>query len=92
MSASAEPGRKAPYACDLRWRIVWQRFGKGLGYAQIAENLNISIGTAYNICRLFEDTGSVDPRPLTQPGRLLSDHQELWVIRVSVGQLFFVPR
>jgi len=80
MSFSAEPGRKAPYACDLRWRIVWQRFGKGLGYKEIAENLNISLGTAYNICRLFEDTGSVDARPSTDLSRLLSDHQELWVI------------
>ena len=25
MSRSAEPGRKAAYSVDLRWRVVWQR-------------------------------------------------------------------
>ena len=59
MTTSAEPGRKAPYSNDLRWRIVWQWFGMGLSLRKIAENLNVALGTTYNICKLFEDTGSI---------------------------------
>ena len=48
MATSAEPGRKAPYSNDLRWRIVWQRFGMELSLRKIAENLNVALGTTYN--------------------------------------------
>ena len=34
---SAEPGRKAPYSADLRWRVVWQRIE--LTFREIANNL-----------------------------------------------------
>ena len=37
---SAEPGRKAPYSTDLRWRVVWQRAGMQLPFRDIARNLN----------------------------------------------------
>ena len=46
---SAEPGRKAPYAADLRWRIIWQRIGMELSYWKIASNLNVALGTVYHI-------------------------------------------
>ena len=60
---SAEP--KAPYSDDLRWRVVWQRIGMGLRYREIANCLNIAVGTAHNIFKLFERTGS---------GEYLSDY------------------
>ena len=41
MATSAEPGRKAAYSSDLRWRIIWQRFGMELCFRKVAENLNI---------------------------------------------------
>ena len=47
----AEPGRKAPYAADLRWRIIWQRME--LSYQKIASNLNVALGTVYHINRRF---------------------------------------
>ena len=51
---SAEPGRKAPYSDDTRWRVVWQRAGMQLSFRQVAKNLNISVGTVYNIFKVFE--------------------------------------
>ena len=78
---SAEPGCKAPYSNDLRWRIVWQRFGMELSLRQVAENLNISLGTAYNICKLFESTGSVDNcTSMIAHNRLFNNEQELWIM------------
>ena len=75
---SAEPGRKAPYSNDLRWRIIWQRFGMEISLRQVAENLNISLGTAYNSCKLFESAGSVDNHTsMIEHNRLFNDEQEL---------------
>ena len=56
---SAEPGRKAPYSVDLRWRIVWQRIGINFEFRKIACNLNVSLGTVYNIYKQFSLTGDV---------------------------------
>ena len=57
-SFSAEPGRKAPYSADIRWR---QRAGMQLPFSSIACNLNIAVGTAFNIYHRFEETGDVSP-------------------------------
>ena len=46
MARSAEPGRKAAYSVDLRWRVVWQRIVPGNSFRQIADNLNIAHSTA----------------------------------------------
>ena len=60
--SSAELGRKAAYAADLRWRIVWQRIGMELSYWTIAPNLNVALGTVHNVnCPLIE-TGDVMPK------------------------------
>lgn len=80
MSRSAEPNRRAPYSNDLRWRIVWQRIALNLGFQDIAKNLNISVGTAYNIFKLFETTGEVDHKKLPQRECKLDSHHELYII------------
>ena len=64
---SAEPGRKKAYSEDIRWRIVWQKIALNCSFRDIAQNLNVSTGTAYNIYKLFETTGNVDP--MTPPVR-----------------------
>ena len=76
--SSAEPGRKAPYPADLRWRMVWQRFGLELSYKEIARRLNIAVSTAHAICRKFEDTGDVQPaKPSARlQSRQLDDNHE----------------
>ena len=83
MQMSAEPGRKAPYANDLRWRIIWQRLGMEHTFRQVSGSLNIAIGTVYNIFRRFESTGNVQPtRPDRTSTRLLSEHDELLVMGI----------
>ena len=78
---SAEPGRTAPYANDLRWRVVWQHIALELPFRNIAKNLSISVGTAY-IFKRFRDTGEVDPKPATKRESLrkLDNHHRLYVI------------
>ena len=45
---------------DLRWRIVCQTIALDLKFQKIAQKLNISVGTAHNIFKLFQATGKVD--------------------------------
>ena len=59
---SAEPCRRVPYSADLRWRIVWCRIGMEQSFRDITHSLNISVGTAFNINKIFEETGYVDPK------------------------------
>jgi transposase len=83
---SCESGRRAPYASDLRYRIVWQRYGMDLQYRAIARNLSISLGTAYNICKRFEITGEVTPKLSCRTNtRILSSHDELIVIGILLN-------
>ena len=79
---SAEPGRSKAYSHDLRWRIVWQRIGKGFNYREIATNLSVSVGTVSNIMKLFETTGCVDPKvqPSREDLRKLDDFHELYIL------------
>lgn len=79
---SVEPGRTKAYSLDLRWRIVWQRIGKCLKYRDIAANLGVSLGTVANIIKLFETTGSVDPKvqPTRNDLRKLDDVHELYIL------------
>ena len=67
---SAETGRKAHYAADLPWRMIWQRIGMELSYRSITANLNVALGTVYHTNRLFIETGDVIAK--TAPSR---EHQ-----------------
>ena len=60
---SAEPTRTAPYANDLRWRVIWQRIALDLPFRTIAKNLCKAVGTVHNIFKRFRATGEVDPKP-----------------------------
>ena len=82
--ASAEPGRKAPYSVDLRWRIVWQRIGMDFEFRKIANNLNVSLDTVHNIYKQFSLTGNVAPKQ--QPSRIgcrsLDHSDELFILGI----------
>ena len=80
MVRSVEPGRKKAYSSDLRWRVVWQRLALGLKFHEIATNLGISIGTAYNIIELFERTGEVQPKTTCKRERKLDVYHEMFII------------
>lgn len=83
---SAEPARKAPYSCDLRWRVVWQRL-LGSTYTEISKRLNIAVATAQRIYLLFEITGDVSPKSRNGPRkylRRLDDFLELFIIGLVI--------
>lgn len=78
---SCERDRKKAYAVDLRHRIIWQRYGMSLLAREISTNLCISVGTVYNICRLYTKTGAVDSfKPNRTATRVLSPSDELVLI------------
>ena len=56
---SCEEGRSTAYSVDLRWRMVFQREGMRLPYADIAKNLNVDESTVKRIVKIFQDTGNV---------------------------------
>ena len=81
MEMSAEPGRKAPYSRDLRWRVVWQRIGMELSFRKISINLCLSLGTVHNHFKRFQQTGEVAPTVSNREStRALSEHDELVIV------------
>ena len=84
VSSSCEQKRSSAYFEDLRWRIVYQREGLGLTFAEIATNLNIDQSTARRIANLFSATGSVTLQLATKVDKYSS------VLHSSTG--FGVPR
>ena len=86
---SAEPGRKAPYSEDIRWRVVWQKIGMGLKFRTIARNLSVSLGTVHNHFKRFEETGDVmaASKASRENLRALNSEQEL----LLVGLLYDNP-
>lgn len=79
---SAEPRRTKAYSPDLRWRIVWQHIGKCVNYRDIAANLSVLLGTVTNVMKLFDTTGSVDPKVQTNARKLqkLGNCHELYIL------------
>ena len=83
---SAEPGRKAPYAADLRWQMIWQQIGMELSYRSIAANLNVALGTVYHTNCLFIETGDVLAKTAPRREHLtsLSHSDELFIIGLII--------
>ena len=54
-----------------------------LSLQKVAENLNVALGTVYNVCKLFENTGSINHCALVQ-NEILNDGQEMWIMRLLV--------
>ena len=78
---SAEPGRRKAYSEDLRWKIVWLKLSKDLTFNKIASCLTISVGTAYNIWRLFVLTDEVEPSKSSRMHtRMLNNSEEIFVV------------
>lgn len=72
--------RRAPYSKDLRWRIVWERIALDLTFERIAQNLCVSVGTVYNVFKLFQATGEVDPQKPPKRERKLDGYHSLYII------------
>ena len=56
-----------------------------LSFRKVAENLNISLGTTYNVCQLFEETGCIGPKCTSlESNKLFNQQQELWIMGIIV--------
>ena len=86
MAYSAEPGRKAPYSNDLRWRVVWQRLAKQKSYREIANSLDIALGTVHNIWEKFVSEDDVSASKQPEREHILDDHHELLIIAIVLEQ------
>ena len=84
MASSCEPGRTKAYSMDIRWRVIWQRLGMGLRFREIAHRLNIAVGTAYNIYRLFQQTGGVEAKKARKrPEKCkLDHHHQIYIVGI----------
>ena len=60
---SAQPKRTAPYANEIRWRMVYQYFGLQLSFKKIAQNLNVDTATVFRLIKRFEASGDVSKKP-----------------------------
>ena len=58
-ATSCESRRSSVYSEDLRWRMVYQKEGMGLSYAEVAKNLNVDQSTVKRVVKLFIDSGNV---------------------------------
>ena len=77
---SSEPERRAPYSSDLCWRIVWQHIGMECSLQTIAESMNISLGTAFNVFRRFEYPGEVEPKHRKYSGSIVDNSTVLDIV------------
>lgn len=84
---SAKPGRTKSYSADIRNRIVWQKIAMDLSFRGISLNLNIAVGTAYNIYHLFKETGTVEPRTpkSREDKRKLDNYHENYIMCLIVN-------
>ena len=80
---SINPDRTAPYSEDLRWRIIWQREGLGMGVVNVAANLGVDPSTVSRIVQLFRGIGDVCKRPYpknARPDKKLSSPVQLTIL------------
>ena len=68
---SCEPGRKAAYSEDIRWRMVWQHQVQGLTLDQVATNLCVDTSTVHRIVSRFQATGVVSKKPYSVANRIV---------------------
>ena len=68
-----------PYSADLLWRIVWHRIGMEQSFRDMAHTLNISVGTAFNIFKIFE-TGNIDPKK--RSGYIVTDRIATMILAI----------
>ena len=83
---SAEPSKKSAYVKDIAVRVVWQKLGMGLSFRDIAQRLQIGVGSAYRLYRRFSLTGelSASKRSRRSDKRKLDELHELYIIGLLV--------
>ena len=51
-------------------------------FRDIAHSLNISVGTAFNIFKIFEETGDVDPKKREYSGHIVTDRVATMILAI----------
>ena len=51
-------------------------------FRDIARSLNISVGTAFNILKIFEETGDVDPKKREYSGYIVTDRVATMILAI----------
>jgi transposase len=75
-----EPGCKAPYSIDLRWRVVWLRISS---FLEISQRLGIATSTSHRIFAEFLSRGGVEPKGNKGPRRFLrklNAYEEMFIV------------
>ena len=78
--------KKIAHSDDLCWRVVWQSQAKEKPFRNIAESLNVGLGTVYNIWKLFEQSGQVTQRKSQPMQRVLDEHSELLILGILAAE------
>ena len=78
--------RTKAYDADLRCRIVYQRKAMGFTLQKVAENLGVSVATAYRTEELFDETGDVCKRmyPPGHGNKKQTDVDALFIVELLV--------
>ena len=80
----AESARTIAYSPDIGWRVMWQRLGMDLTFKQIAQCLQIAVGTAHRISKRFMNTGDVSATAQKKvpmySHRKLDQYHELFIL------------
>lgn len=74
--------RTKAYDADLRWRIVYQRKAMEFTLQKVAQNLGVSVATAYRTEELSDETGDVCKRmyPPGHGNKKLTDVDALFIV------------
>ena len=52
---------------------MWRRIGMEQSFRDIACSLNVSVGTAFNVFKIFKDTGDVESKHREYPGLTVTE-------------------
>ena len=85
---SCEKLRSSAYSEDLRWRIVWQKYGLQLNILKIAENLSVDKSTVSRVLHTFCSTGLVSKKayPVHRARRKITLPIQLFILNLVLDQ------
>lgn len=76
-----------PYSMDLRERVVGAVEEEGLSRRRAAARFGVSVSTAINWLRRYQETGSVAPGQMGghRPKKIVGGHRDWLIARCSAG-------
>ena len=85
---SIDPSRATAYSEDLRWRMIYQKEGLCLSYANVARNLQVDISTVKRTVKLWQRTGGVKkkPYPIEKSSRKITDILQFYILDLVLSK------